>query len=352
VNVSGGVTGASASIETTRDKLPEVMTLVAELLRESNFPASEFATLKQERLSGIEQQRKEPQTLATIELQRHLNPYPKGDVRYVNTVDESIADLNAVTVQDAKQFYDAFYGATNGEFSVVGDFDAVAIKQQFDRLFKGWNSKQTYVRVPSLYQNASAMNQAIETPDKANAIYFAGMQLQLRDDDPDYAAMVLGNYMLGGGFLNSRLAVRVRQKEGLSYGVGSQFSAGSLDKVGMFMVYAIYAPQNLSKLEAAIKEELQLAISKGFTDAELQAAKSGWLQAQQVSRAQDGELARKLAGYQFLNRKLAWDEALEKQIAALTPEQITAALQRQLDTSKLSIIKAGDFAKVVSKSGP
>ena len=110
------------------------------------------------------------------------------------------------------------------------------------------------------------MNRAIETPDKANAIFFAGMQLPVRDDDPDYPALVLGNYMLGGGFLNSRLAVRVRQKEGLSYGVGSQFNASSLDKVGNFMVYAIYAPQNLGKLEAAIDEEVRRAISTGFTD--------------------------------------------------------------------------------------
>lgn len=348
VNVSGGATGANANIETTREKLPEVLKLVAELLRESNFPTNEFETLKQERLSSIEQQRTEPQALASTALQKHLNPYAKGDVRYVSSIDERIADLNGVTLEQAKQFYNEFYGAQNGELSVVGDFDAATIKKQFDELFKGWRSKQSYVRVPNLFQNASAINQSIETPDKANAIYFAGTQLQLRDDDPDYAAMTLANYMLGGGFLNSRLAVRVRQKEGLSYGVGSQFGASSLDKVGNFMVYAIYAPQNLSKLEAAIKEELQLAIGKGFTDAELQAAKSGWLQAQQVSRAQDAELARKLSGYQFLNRKLAWDEALEKKVAALTPEQITAALQRQLDTNKLSIVKAGDFAKAGS----
>ncbi|MGC3981457.1 MAG: pitrilysin family protein [Steroidobacteraceae bacterium] len=345
VNVSGGAASASASIETTREKLPEVMKLVAELLRESTFPANEFELLKQERLSSIEQQRTEPQTLASIALQKHLNPFNKGDVRYVSSVDERIADINGVTLEQVKQFYSDFYGANNGEFSVVGDFDAATIKKQFDDLFKNWKSKQSYARVPNVYQNASAMNQAIETPDKANAIYFAGTQLQLRDDDADYPAMVLGNYMLGGGFLNSRLAVRVRQKEGLSYGVGSQFGASSLDKVGSFMVYAIYAPQNLSKLEAAIGEELQSAISKGFTTEELQAAKSGWLQAQQVSRAQDGELARKLSGYQFLSRKLAWDEDLEKKVAALTPEQITAALQRQLNVGKLSIVKAGDFTK-------
>jgi len=345
VNITGYAAGANVSVETTRDKLGDVMTLVAEMLRDSVFPDNEFATLKQERLSSIEQLRSEPQALASIALQKHLNPYNKGDMRYIASVEERIADMNAATLDDVKSFHQQLYGANNGEFSVVGAVDAPAIAAQFDQLFYGWRSQQNYQRVPNVYQAVAAINQTIATPDKANAMYLAGTQLALRDDDPDYPALVLGNYMLGGGFLNSRLAVRVRQKEGLSYGVGSQFNASSLDRVSNFMVYAIYAPQNLSKLEAAINDELKLAITKGFTAEELQAAKSGWLQAQQVSRAQDNELSRKLSSYQYLDRTLAWDAALEKQVAALTPEQVRAALQRQLDVSKLSVVKAGDFRK-------
>jgi zinc protease len=176
-------------------------------------------------------------------------------------------------------------------------------------------------------------------------VYYAGLQLQIRDDDADYPALVLANYMLGGGFLNSRLAVRVRQQEGLSYGIGSQLNASSLDRVGTFMVYAIYAPQNLDKLEAAIKDELERAIKEGFTAEEISAAKSGWLQSRQVSRAQDAELAGKLSTYQFINRTMAWDALLEQQVTALTPIQITAALQRQLNLQHLNIVKAGDFAQ-------
>jgi zinc protease len=344
LRVNGSATGATASIETTRDKLPSVMNLVAELLRESTFPATEFELLKQERLAAIEQQRSEPQSLAMIALQKQLNPYSKGDVRYVSSVDESIADLKAVNLDQVKLFYKQFYGANTGELSVVGDFDAATLKKQITQLFGTWTAPEKFARVASLYQSQPTMNQAIETPDKANAVYYAGLQLQLRDDDADYPALILANYMLGGGFLNSRLAVRVRQQEGLSYGIGSQLNASSLDRVGTFMVYAIYAPQNLSKLETAIKEELERAIKEGFTAEEIAAAKSGWLQSRQVSRAQDAELAGKLSTYQFINRTMAWDAALEEQVVALTPTQITTALQRQLDLRQLNIIKAGDFA--------
>jgi zinc protease len=151
--------------------------------------------------------------------------------------------------------------------------------------------------------------------------------------------------MFGGGFLSSRLAARIRQKEGLSYGVGSGITVSSLDQFGRFTANAIYAPQNADKLEAAFKDEVARMLKDGFTAAEVEAAKSGWLQSQQVSRAQDNELAGRLNNYLFIGRTLQWDAQLEEKIRALTPEQINAAMRKYIDPSKITIIKAGDFKK-------
>ena len=179
--------------------------------------------------------------------------------------------------------------------------------------------------------------------DKANAFFVAGLNLPIRDDNPDYPALVMGNYILGGGFLNSRLAVRIRQKEGLS-GVGSQFQASSIDQNGAFFAFAIYAPQNATKLEAAFKEEIARMLKDGFTAEELKDAKS-LMQSRQLSRAQDNELVDRLRNYLFLDRTVAWDADLEKKVEALTPEQIVAAMRKYIDPAKISIVKAGDFAK-------
>jgi zinc protease len=345
MGVGGGATGANFSIETTRENLGGALALAAEILREPVFSANEFTLLKQERLAGIEQQRKEPNALAAIAFQRYMNPYPKGDVRYVATLDERIEEVNSVKLEDIKKFYSDFYGADHAEFTVVGDFDEAEVKTLANTLFKDWKSPQAYARVPSVYRAVPANDQSLETPDKANAFFMAGVNLEIRDDDPDYPAMVLGNYMTGGGFLSSRLASRIRQKEGLSYGISSQFYASALDRSGAFVASAIYAPENVAKLQVAFKEEVDRVLKDGFTADEIRAAKSGWLQAQQVSRAQDAELARKLTSYSYLDRTLAWDADLEKKVEALTPEQITAALRRHLDPSKISYFKAGDFAK-------
>lgn len=345
VSVFGGATQAGVSIETTRDNLPAVLRLVAEILREPVFPATEFDLLRQERITGLESQRSEPTVIGQVAFRKHINPYPKGDVRYVSTFDESIADLKVTTLDDAKKFYADFYGASNGEFAVVGDFDDKEIGKLAGELFGNWKSPRPFARVESKFSDVAPLLQTFQTPDKANAFFIAGLNVKMRDDDPDYPAMVMGNYMLGGGFLNSRLATRLRQKEGLSYGVSSQFGASSLDQSGSFLALAIYAPQNVVRLETAFNEEIARALKDGFTAEELAAAKSGYLQGRQVNRSQDAGLSRTLSSYLFLGRTLAWDAEFEKQVAALTPEQVVAALRRHIDSSKLTILKAGDFEK-------
>jgi zinc protease len=275
-----------------------------------------------------------------------MNPYPKGDPRYTETPEESLEEYKAATLDQVKAFYRESYGASNGEASFVGDFDETAIAAQLAALFGSWKSPSPYARVPSVFTDVPADTIRLETPDKANAVFLAGQNLALRDDDPDYPALLLGNYLLGGGMLNSRLAVRIRQKEGLSYGVGSRLEAGTQDVSGRFTVFAIHAPQNTAKLEAAAREEIGRARKDGFAAEEVAVAKSGWLQAQQVSRSQDGELAGLLARHLFNGRTLAWNAELEKKVSALTPEQVAAAVRKWIDPQKLSVVRAGDFASV------
>lgn len=345
VNVFGGVTQATAVMETTRSNFPAVMRVVAEMLREPSFPEDEFNQVKQLLLAQIESQRSEPTAIAQIEFQRLQNPYPKGDVRYVSTFDESIAEIKATTLADVKKFYQDFYGASNAELAVIGEFDKEEIAKLAQELFAPFKSPRPFTRVPRPYMEVSAVNKSFETPDKANSFFIAGLNLKIRDDHPDYAALALGNYMLGGGTLNSRLATRIRGKEGLSYRVGSGLTASPLDESGSLTATAIYAPQNVARLEAVFREEIDRALKEGFTAEELEIAKKGFLQSRQVSLAQDNELVGRLASYLFLNRTLAYDTDLDKRIQALTPAQISTVMRKYITPERITIIKAGDFAK-------
>ncbi|MDE3166055.1 MAG: insulinase family protein, partial [Acidobacteriota bacterium] len=174
----------------------------------------------------------------------------------------------------------------------------------------------------------------------------AAETVQFSDENPDYPAIVIANYIFGGSGTGSRLFARIRDKEGLSYGVQSVFNAGiKNDDGGNFLAVAFSNPQNTPKVEASFRDELAKTLKDGFTAAELDAAKKAWLQERMVGRAQDGAMAGLLALRIRFDRTMEWDKTVEAKVAALTPEAITAAMRKYVDPAQLTFIKAGDFKK-------
>jgi len=344
LSASGDIGTATFTIQTKRDNLPAVIGLLKQILREPTLPAEEFDVLRRQRLAGGEEQLSDPASLAITRVRRSVSPYPKGDVRYIATIEEELENYKAVTQEQVKKLYDKFLSAQVGELAIVGDFDPEPTVKVLREALAGWNSSESYARLPKeFFPNVPGGKQEILTPDKANAVYVAGMAFPMKDTDPDYAAVLMGNYVFGGGSLSSRLGDRVRQKEGLSYGVGSFISADSLDARASLTINAICNPANIQKVNDVIAEELALLLSKGVTEAELGRAKQGYLQQQQVSRTSDGTLASILGESLFVDRTMAYYSDLEKKINALTPEQVLAALKKRIDPKRLVIVDAGDL---------
>ena len=344
--VAGTVSQGYGTVQTTREHLGEALRLLAEIVREPTFPADEFETLKEQQLAGLEQQRSDPGALAQTALGRHMNPAPPGHPSYTATAEESVADVEAVTLDEARAFHRDFYGPQLGTLAVVGDFDPQEIRGVIEEVFGGWESPYAATRISTEFFDAPAEVLQIETPDKANAFMFAQQNLALRDDHADYPALTLAGYMIGGGFLNSRLAARIREQDGLSYNIQAQIGGHPIDENGSFFAVSIQAPENAEKVEAAFREEIQRVLDDGFAEDELNIAKQGYLQSQQLGRAQDGSLVTILTQGLYFDRTLAWQAEFEGEIRDLTVEAVNAAVRRHLDLDKMTFVKAGDFASV------
>jgi zinc protease len=345
INVSSSGSATTFTLESTREHLPAALALLGEIAQRPAFPAAEFESLKQERQSGIERVATDPGFLAQTTLERHLSPYPANHIRYTPTAPEMLAANQAVTLEDVRAFHRQFFGASAGELVVAGDFDARQTRAQLGKLFGAWKSRNRYERLPRRYFDVAAQDVRIPVRDKANAALFAGLNLPLRDSHPDYPALLIANHILGSSGLSSRLAMRLRQQEGLSYGTGSALQVAALDDAGTFYGNAIYAPQNVAKVAASFRDELRKLRENGLTSAELEAAKGGWQQSRRVGFAQDRELVGALGNQLFAGRTMAWQAALEQQVRDLTVEQVNAAVRRHFDFDRISIVQAGDFAK-------
>ncbi|HEX3725550.1 MAG TPA: pitrilysin family protein [Pirellulales bacterium] len=341
-----GDTGtATFVVQTKRDNLPAVLELLRQILREPTLPADEFDILRRQYLSAAEEQLTDPQMLAITRLRRTVSPYEQGDVRYIPTIDEELDRYKSLKRDPIKALYDGFLGAQAGELVIIGDFDSDANIKVLEQAFSGWSPKQSYARIPKkAFPDVPGALERINTPDKANAVYVAGEVFPMKDSDPDFPALVLGNFVLGGGSLSSRLGDRVRQKEGLSYHVSSHIASDALDPRTSLTINAICNPQNIEKVNTAIREELAKLLDKGPDTAELEQAKQGYLQQQQVSRTNDSTLAAMLGEELYVGRTMAYYADLEKKLAALTPQQVVAAMKKHIHPKRLVIIDAGDFA--------
>lgn len=354
LHVNGGVGSMSASFQTTRPNIAAAIRLAAHALREPSFPESEFNQLKNQVITSIEASLSEPSSLASEALGRHFNIYPKGDPRYSATLQEQLEGIREVTLEDVRRFHRTFYGADRALVSIVGDFDEEEVLEALRESLGDWRSGAPWERITREHRDIAPANITIQTPDKENGVLLARLNLDTNQNDPDYPALFLADYMLGGGAaFDSRLFARIRIKEGLSYSVGSQVSGPIFDRAGGWIAQAIAAPQNIARVEAALLEELQKAIDEGFSDEEVAKAKSGWRQSYADQRSQDGALASRLLSHLDSGRTfLTWDQVFEERVMAVTPEQVRAAVRKHIDPAKLTIVKAGDFARVVGDAAP
>ncbi len=312
VNVFGGVTNAGAQVETTRENLPAVLRLVAEVLRQPSFPADEFEQLGSSGSLASSRRRASLRRSVSSNCSGICGLTRRATFATCPPTEESIADVKAVTLDEAKKFYADFYGASNGELAVVGDFDAAEVSKLASELFGSWKSPRPFMRVGDTYRDVSANQQVDRDAGQ-------GQRLLHGRHQPERSGHGSGLRGARAGQLHARRRIPEltigdpRSAEGWPQlrhlvAVPGELSRPDWRVHGDGDLRARKMPQ---RLEAAVKEEITRALADGFTDEEVKAAKAGWLQSNQVTRAQDNSLAGRLNTVSYLNRTLGWDAELE-----------------------------------------
>jgi zinc protease len=299
--------------------------------------------------TGIEAQRNEPQAKAMEFMAPLFDAYPAGHPSAFRGPDARLEELKALKVEDLKAFHQGFYGADHAEFAAVGDFDAAELQKLATEAFGTWTAKTPYTRIPGRLKVPAGQRKAIETPDKKGAFFLAQTRWAMKDTDADYPAFLMANQILGGGALKSRLADRLRQKEGFSYGAGSMASVSSQDPIAIWQAYALLAPENATKLEAAFDDEIRKALKDGYTQEELDFARTTWLQGEKTDRQEDRAITRWLGRSLNLGRSVRFEGEFEAKVQALKLEEVNAALRKYLHPETFVVVKAGDFTKVEKK---
>ncbi|WP_422016467.1 M16 family metallopeptidase [Roseateles sp.] len=347
LNITSYDQGATVFISAERDTLLPALRVAADVLRRPLLPQDAFDRELKAAVAGVEASRQEPGVLRQEATRGHYNRargVALGHPDYVMSVDERIANLKATTLADVKRFYAAYWSADDAQVSVVGALpDGLAA--ELGQLFGDWKKPTAprFVRhIPQHVAIPPARFDAIAR-DKANAIVRLNEPLPLNAEDPDYPALELAVHIFGGGGLESRLSERVRQKEGLTYGIGASLGASPWGNAGNFAIQASYAPDKRDRVIAVVQEEVARMTAEGVTAAELSRAKQDILEGRKQGRTEPGSLAAALTHQAERGETWAAAQSRDDQLAAVTVEQANAAWRRYIQAGGFVISTAGDF---------
>lgn len=336
----------SVNISTYKENFKEVMEILNDLLTNSTFPENELTKTISEYNTYLEANLNDPQSVAFTELSRQTTNYPKGSIFYTPTLQEQIDAFKKIKQTEIVDFYKNILGGNNGVGSVVGDLEGKSTVEILENTFGKWNSKSNYELAKPTYFETKVSDKDFITPDKENAVALGRIGFKMTRSSADYPAFVMANEILGsGGFLSARIPMRLREKEGISYGAGSFIDVPVTSDVASWSYYAFLNPTKKNAVETATKEEIAKALKDGFTADELKANLVSWQNERKTRLGSDDTLMNLVNTYLQYGIPLEDYDTLETKVKALKVEEVNTVLRKYLSLDKMTSVYAGDFNK-------
>lgn len=318
---------------TSEPALTEATTTFAQIINQPDFQEDAFIREQQQVLMSIKQAAQSPDEVASINFFQNLyKEHP-----YAHPVSGTEVTIKAITTEQVRAFYKKYYVANNATLVLVGAIDSATAHKLADKLTKALASGTTATVIAKARPLSGAETIAIPFPSSQTVLRLG--QIGIDHRHAEYFPLIVGNYILGGGALVSRLAVEVREKKGLTYGVDSQFVP--MPGEGPFLISLSTRSEKANTALDITKNTLNQFISDGPNEQELHAAKQYLTGSFPMSLASNRTIANlllRMAFYKLPNNYL--DNYVNK-INAVTHEQIKQAFKHQVDPDKLLLIRVG-----------
>lgn len=333
------------SAKCLRKDAPLVIALIAEQLREPAFAPEEFAKAKVQYAGSIQRSLEDPDYQAAEAAALAL--YPPGHPNRPTPHAEMLAAIEKATLDEVKAFHAAHYGPAHLTLALVGDLDLPLLQAEIGRVFAGWSGGVPLPAAPRATAGDSIREQDVFMPEKTSVSVMLAQPTRLRYGEPGYQALRLGTAILGSGF-TGRLMGNVRDKEGLTYGIYAQLANDTFAD-GDFRIGATFAPNLLEKGIASTRRQLDLWHREGVTAKEVADRKTNLIGRYKVALATTDGLVGQLLVTANRGLPLSWLDTYPQEIAALTTDEVNAAIKQHLDPEKMVLIKAGTIPGAVNK---
>jgi zinc protease len=330
--------------------LPLVISTIAEQLREPAFPADELEKLKQQLVAVLQEQQSNTGYRARERFTQLI--FDEASPFYMPGGEKLIQSINSITVEDVSSFYSKFYGGRSLILSMSGDVRSADVRRQFEEAFGSFTGPESVdINVVDPSPQAETRREIVLVKEKSSVDILLGSAAPLRRDSEDYYAALLANSALGESTLSSRLGLRVRDQEGLTYGINSRFRAPSL-AAGPWYVGVTVNPNNVEKAITSALNVLRDYVQNGVRADELADEKSAAIGSFKVGLATNAGLAQSMWNAEFYRLGMNYIDRYPQIIQAVTVEEVNAAIRKYFRPDQLTVVIAGDIAISVSSSVP
>jgi zinc protease len=350
ISFSDGPFGVNIAGRSLSKDLPLLLTTLAEELREPSFPADELEKLKQQTIAAIQEQQSSTRFRAYERFTQSV--YDPANPFYTPAGEQLIKSINSITRADVERFYTEHYGGRSLILAVVGDVKTPEVQRLFRGAFETFaGPKSVDINVTDPAQASASRREVVLLKDKANVDILLGTAAPLRRDAKDYYAAALANSALGESTLSSRLGLQVRDKEGLTYGIGSRFRAPSL-AAGPWYISVSVNPTNVEKAINSAVAVLRDYVEKGMRPEELADEKSSAIGSFKVSLSTNAGLAEALWNAEFYRLGMDYIDRYPQLIQAVTLDEANAAIRKYFRPDHLTVVIAGDYEASKPSAAP
>ncbi|MDD2724262.1 MAG: pitrilysin family protein [Methylovulum sp.] len=336
---ASGIDYATVSLRTLTDKplFDKALATMQMILGKPRFANADFEREKSRTLAGLKQQEESPGDLANIAFYQALygkHPYAHPDSGTLQTV-------AALTRDDVQGFYQQYYVAANAVIVIVGDLSKAQAEQTAENLVKGLPVGEKPAALPDVPMPVEGGAQHIEFPSTQTHV-LVGLPGTYRKD-PDYFSLYVGNHILGGGSLVSKLFDEVREKRGLAYSAASAFIP--MLKPGPFLINLQTRNDQTPEALKVLNKTLANFISQGPSETELTAAKQNITGGFAMRFDTNKELAGYVGMIGFYDMPLDYLDSFQQNIEKVTGASITDAFKRRVSLPLLQTVTVGKSAK-------
>jgi zinc protease len=339
IRVSASTHKVNIGFKCLKKDINTVIALLSEELRNPLFDNKEFELLKDQNINNLKQGLLDPGTQGSIALSQAL--YPAGHPNYETSIEETIENIEAVTIEDLNAFHKTYFGPAGMHLVAVGDIDTKELYSSITNSFKGWKGGITTKTTFKEPGKAKAITKVVTIPQKPSANLYIGQYTGIERKDKDFIPFYIGTNILGGGF-SGRLMQTVRDRDGLTYGIFASHS-GHTNTGGYWKIDATFNPSLFQKGLDATMVEVKNWVNNGVTENDLAANKTNITGSFKVGLATTSGLAGTLLSFVERGLEPNYVDQYPKDIEAVTLDQVNAVIKKYIDLNKLIIIKSGSL---------